>query len=132
MIFRGFSRTFSTKNGEQFRTIGAYWDRMSALYGRDNLRGLGYGWTAESIVYVIGLKSNESFDIDKKGGNLCWKEVPLPDTGWVEYTGRTDDLAALYDEIYRDGPLTYEIEECREDGSCTILITRDQVEQDGK
>ena len=127
MIFRGFSRRFSTKNGEQFTTIGEYWDKMAALYGRDHLRGLGYDWTADSIAYVIGLKSNEPFDLDGADAELCWKEVPLPDTGWVEYTGRTDSLGALYDEIYRDGALTYEIEEFAGDGSCAIRVTRDQV-----
>lgn len=127
MIFRGFSRRFSTKNGEQFGTIGEYWDRMAALYGRDNLRGLGYDWTADSIAYVIGLRSNEPFDMGEADAELCWKEVPLPDTGWVEYTGRTDSLDALYDEIYRDGALTYEIEEFAGDGFCTIRVTRDQV-----
>lgn len=127
MVFRGFSRRFSTKNGEQFEAIGEYWDRMAALYGRDNLRGLGYDWTADSIAYVIGLGSNARFDLDEADAELCWKEVPLPDTGWVAYTGRTDSLDALYDEIYRDGALTYEIEECAEDGSCTIRVTRDQA-----
>lgn len=131
MIFRGFSRTFSTKNGEQYKTIGAYWDRMSALYGMDHLRGLGYDWTAESIAYVIGLKSNAPFDLDEADPALCWKEVLLPDTGWTAYTGRADSLGELYDEIYRDGPLTYEIEEFAGDGSCTIRVTRDQRDQDG-
>ena len=55
MLFRGIGRTFSTENDRQFETIGAFWDELAAKYGRANLQGLGYGWTEESIEYVIGL-----------------------------------------------------------------------------
>ncbi len=125
MLFRGYSRIFSTKGNNQYETIGEYWDRMSALYGREKLRGLGYHWTADTIEYVIGLKSNEVFDMNTIYQEMQWKEISLPDTGWQKYRGITEKLGMLYEKIYRDGMLTYEIEEFSEDGSCEILITRD-------
>lgn len=126
MVFKGFSRTFSTADNKQYETIGEYWDIMSALYGRENLRGLGYNWTMDTIEYVIGLKSNEFFDMDMMDLEMHWKEISLPDTGWKEYHGITEKLDTLYERIYQDGILTYEIEEFSEDGLCKILITRDR------
>ena len=54
MIFEGISRVFSTVNEQQYETIGAFWDELSAQYGLENLRGLGYNWTPDTIEYVIG------------------------------------------------------------------------------
>lgn len=127
MLFKGFSHTFSTKDNKQYETIGKYWDMMSALYGRENLRGLGYNWTDDTIEYVIGLKSNELFDLNMVGQKTQWKDIFLPDTGWQEYRGITEQLGTLYEKIYQDGALTYEIEEFSEDGSCRIFITREVV-----
>ena len=42
MEFKGIGRTFSTVGEKQYETIGAFWDEMSGIYGRENLRGLGY------------------------------------------------------------------------------------------
>lgn len=124
MLFKGFSRIFSTKDSGQYKTIGEYWDTLSAIYGVGNLRGLGYNWTDGTIEYVIGLKSNEVFGRDISGTEMHWKEISLPDTGWQEHRGMTEELGALYEKIYRDGALTYEIEEFSEDGSCRIWINR--------
>ena len=99
MIFEGIGRTFSTENEEQYQTIGAFWDEMTAKYGLENLRGLGYGWTEDTIEYVIGLKVGM---ID--GAN---RSVKLPDDGWFTVKGRTERLSQIYDEIYRDGRLKY-------------------------
>lgn len=55
MEFKGNSRTFSTVGEIQYETIGEFWNEMSEIYGRENLRGLGYNWTETSIEYVIGL-----------------------------------------------------------------------------
>ena len=116
MIFRGIGRTFSTVGEEQYNTIGAFWDELTALYGLENLRGLGYGWTQTTIEYVIGLKDGVIDSADR--------EIELPDEGWTIYKGRTDRLSQIYDEIYRDGRLKYEIETFTEDGDCEILYTR--------
>ena len=124
MIFRGFGKTFSTQNNGQYQTIGEYWDMISTLYGLANLRGLGYHWTADSMEYLIGLKSGEPFDLDVTHEGFVWKEILLPDAGWQEYRGFRDNLSGLYKEIYHNGILKYEIEEFSEDGSCRIFILR--------
>ena len=116
MIFTGIGKSFSTENEQQYQTIGAFWDDLSSRYGLENLRGLGYGWTDHSIEYVIGLKSGEI-----SGAN---RSVPLPEDGWVCVKGRTENLAQIYDRIYQDGALKYEIETFTEDGDCEILYTR--------
>lgn len=116
MIFRGVGRTFSTENGRQYETIGAFWDDLSVRYGRDNLQGLGYGWTDRSIEYVIGLKTGVIDGVD------C--AVELPDDGWTTVSGRTENLGEIYSEIYRDGSLTYEIEMFTDEGDCEIRYTR--------
>ena len=45
MEFKGISRTFSTVGEKQYEAIGEFWNEMSGIYGRENLRGLGYNWT---------------------------------------------------------------------------------------
>ena len=116
MTFTGISRTFSTVGEEQYKTIGAFWDEMSAKYGLENLRGLGYNWTSTTIEYVIGLKEGA---ID---GADC--TVQLPDEGWVTVTGKTAELSQMYNEIYQDGALKYEIETFDTDGSCEVEYIR--------
>jgi hypothetical protein len=116
MKFIGIGRSFSTVGEKQYETIGAFWDEMSRKYGRENLRGLGYGWTASSIEYAIGLKDGIIDGADA--------EITLPDDGWTTVTGRTGELGAIYCEIYKDGLLTYEIEMFDERGGCTIIYNR--------
>ena len=116
MEFVGISRTLSTVGEQQYQTIGAFWDEMSAKYGLENLRGLGYNWTETTIEYVIGLK-----DGTISGANCT---VQLPDTDWVTVSGKTADLGKIYDEIYRDGALKFEIETFGTDGSCEIMYRR--------
>lgn len=120
VLFRGYGRTFSTVNDMQYDEIGGFWDDMAAIYGVENLRGLGYNWTEHTIDYVIGLKNNA--DMDACG--LAWREIVIPDSGWREYRGATAELDKLYALIYREGRLTYEIEEFFADGACAISITR--------
>lgn len=116
MTFIGISRTFSTSGEDQYNTIGAFWDEISDIYGLENLAGLGYGWKGATMEYAIGLKVGR---ID--GANF---EITLPDSGWTQVHGRTDDLKQMYDEIYKDGPLILEIEEFFENGDCTIKFIR--------
>ena len=116
MRFNGISKTFSTKDSAQYDTIGAFWDEQSKKYGIENLRGLGYNWTEDTIEYVIGLKEGI---ID---GANC--EVCLPDEGWTITRGRLAELSEIYDEIYKDGPLKYEIEQFYENGDCEISYCR--------
>ena len=116
MRFIGISRVFSTINKDQYNTIGAFWDELSEKYGMENLRGLGYNWTSDSIEYVIGLKDGSMDD-----NNIS---VDLPDTGWTVVNGKYDDLQKIYEDIYQDGPLKYEIETFNDDGTCEIWYIR--------
>ena len=116
MLFVGTSRDFSLLNEDQYNTIGAFWDELAALYGLENLAGIGNTWQNGMISYAIGLKNGK---ID--GANL---EIELPDDGWIVVDGKTDDLKKIYDEIYKSGALKYEIETFTEDGDCLIKYYR--------
>ena len=116
MVFTGISKTFSIVNAEQYNTIGAFWDELTAIYGLSSLRGLGYNWTENTIEYVIGLKHG-----DIEGANCT---VELPDTGWVKVNGKTSDLPQIYQKIYLDGNLKFEIETFTDEGDCEILYYR--------
>ncbi len=116
MEFKGIGRTFSTVDAKQYETIGGFWDELSGIYGRKNLRGLGYNWTETSIEYVIGLISG---DIEESNINII-----LPDDGWKYVSGRTEELAEIYSSIYKDGPLKYEIEMFDDEGNCRIMFYR--------
>ena len=116
MIFTGISKEFSLRNEEQYNTIGAFWDEMSILYGLENLQGLGYKWEDNKIFYAIGLKNG---DIQHSNFN-----IELPDDGWTVVEGETDNLKDIYDEIYKEGPLKYEIETFTENGECKIKYYR--------
>ena len=50
--------------------------------------------------------------------------VELPDGDWRAANGRTDELKELYDEIYIDGALDFEIETFYENGDCTVEYYR--------
>lgn len=116
MIFKGVSKVFSLLNDDQYNSIGMFWDEMTLLYGLENLQGLGYKWIDNKIHYAIGLKegviNNYNFSIN------------LPDNGWKIVNGDTNKLKEIYDEIYKDGSLKYEIETFDEDGKCKIMYYR--------
>ena len=116
MEFKGISKTFSTVGEKQYETIGEFWNEMSGIYGRGNLRGLGYNWIENSIEYVIGL-----IDGDIEGSNI---NVILPDAGWECVSGSTEELGEIYTTIYKDGPLKYEIEMFDDDGNYKIMFYR--------
>ena len=116
MLFRGIGRTFSTENDQQYETIGAFWDELAAKYGRVNLQGLGYGWKARSIEYVIGLIDEEIDGEDRT--------VTLPDMGWVTVRGRTAEVGKINEKIYQEGRLEYEIERFTDSGDCEIMYCR--------
>ena len=115
MKFIGIRRVFSTENEEQYETIGAFWDEMSNIYGREKLMGLGCNWTSDSIEYVMALKDGAIADADY--------EIILPDE-WILICGKTENLSAIYDGIYKDGPILYEIEEFDDKGNCRIRYCR--------
>ena len=116
MIFKGILREFSLENESQYDTIGAFWDEMSEVHGLENLLGLGFGWSNGKIKYAIGKKNG-----DISGYNAS---VELPDDNWQLVQGKTEELKKIYDEIYKDGRLDYEIEEFYESGDCIIRFQR--------
>ena len=116
MDFIGISKVFSLADEQQYDTIGQFWDEMALQYGLEKLRGLGYKWENNTISYAIGLKNGCI-----PGFNLS---INLPDCGWVCVTGKTDELKQIYDEIYKDGSLQFEIETFDEAGNCRIQYYR--------
>ena len=93
-----------------------FWDELSKKYGRSKLRGLGYNWTKNSIEYVIGLKECEIENAN------C--SVTLPDEGWITVQGKTFNLKKLYEQIYLNGVLKYEIETFSDNDECEIKYYR--------
>jgi predicted transcriptional regulator YdeE len=116
MVFNAISRVFDLTDEQQYETIGQFWDEMAALYGLENLRGLGYAWQGNTLSYAIGLKDGNVKD--------CNVRISLPDDGWITAKGQTDRLKAIYDGIYQNGRLQYEIETFYEDGTCEINYYR--------
>lgn len=116
MIFSGISRDFDLSDEQQYETIGQFWDEMARQYGLESLMGLGYRWQGNTISYAIGLKDGEMKN--------CNMRLLLPDDGWMTAKGQTDDLKAIYDEIYQNGKLQYEIETFFENGTCEIRYYR--------
>lgn len=116
MVFKGISKVFSLSDEQQYETIGRLWDEMAMRYGLKNLQGLGYNWKDDTMSYAIGLKSGciEGYNV----------RIALPDYGWASIKGKTDNLKQLYDDIYRDGALQFEIETFDENGNCEILYYR--------
>lgn len=133
MNFKGLSVIFSTKNNKQFEHIGKFWEEMSLIFGRENLRGLGFNWTDSTIEYVIGLKNNSIINlknieqITKSFPNAKQKNVQITNQGWKTYKDKTKNLANLYKKIYKEGSLTYEIECFDSQGNCEIQITRQKL-----
>ena len=123
MLFRGLYKEFSTRDEGQYEAIGAFWDALSRRFGRENLQGLGFGWTENTISYAIGLKEGV-LPADAQYPGAVYREIPVPDAGWLRFTGRTEQLARLYAEIYEEGVLAYEIERFSETGDCEILVIR--------
>lgn len=116
MVFYGISKDFLLTDAQQYETIGLFWDEMAALYGLENLRGLGYRWQDNKISYAIGLKNGCI-----ENHNLS---ITLPDNGWTQVLGKTNSLKELYDDIYKDGALQFEIETFYNSGKCEISYYR--------
>jgi predicted transcriptional regulator YdeE len=116
MIFEGITRDFSLAGQQQYETIGQFWDEMADKYGLENLQGLGYQWQDDKISYAIGLKSGRIEDYNAS--------IVLPDDGWETAAGETSGLKEIYDEIYKNCALQFEIETFYENGTCKIKYYR--------
>lgn len=123
--------TFSTVGEKQFEAIGIVWDIFSNLYGIENIRGLGYGWTDNSITYCFGFKEELSDDVylerletinelvDKP---FRFNKIELPDSDWKEFNGTVDTIPELYNEVYKAGNLDFEIETFDQDGAFKSVV----------
>lgn len=128
MTICGIQIRFDCKNGEQFENIGKFWNEMRALCPEITLSGVGFGWENDTLCYLIGTETG----VPTKAVSAIQKQFPeaehtaihLPDDGWKTYTATADTLDVLYAEIYKDGPLDYEIERFGADGRAEILIFR--------
>ena len=50
--------------------------------------------------------------------------VKLPDTDWITVRGKTANLGEIYEKIYQEGRLKYEIERFTDCGDCEIMYYR--------
>ncbi|HMM01044.1 MAG TPA: hypothetical protein PKC96_06915 [Bacilli bacterium] len=116
MVFKGVTRDFILTDEAQYDTIGNFWNEMAQVYGLENLQGLGYKWRDNILSYAIGLKNG-----DISGYNLS---IKLPDNGWETVEGYTSNLKLIYDRIYKNGPLAFEIETFFNDGKCSVKYFR--------
>ena len=74
------------------------------------------GRTCRGLGMAIGLIDGEISGADRT--------VILPDMGWVTVQGRTADLGKIYEKIYQEGRLEYEIERFTDSGDCEIMYCR--------
>ena len=72
-------------------------------------------------LYYTAWKTCKDQEGDIKGYNL---RIELPDVNWIIVNGETEKLKEIYDEIYKLGPLKYEIETFDENGKCQIKYYR--------
>ena len=129
MIFKGVSRVFPLKDNEMYKGISEFWETMERYFYLDKLIGLGLNWTEDSMEYIIGFTDNsmrkkDTERIKKIYPDAEYKVVLLPKRGWREYKGNTADIQNMYDAIWKDGNLTYELETFTDDGKCTLRINR--------
>ena len=50
--------------------------------------------------------------------------MELPDTGWEMVRGQTANLGKIYEMIYQEGRLKYEIERFTDSGDCEMMYYR--------
>ncbi len=122
----GVMKTFDCADGEQYEAIGRFWSEMSSLYGQEQLCGVGCNWRNNRLDYIIGFMNNDTAELSDAvgqcGGSIA--RLELPTSGWRHYSGKTEKLSELYDAIYADGVLDYEIERFTPDGECCVDIHR--------
>ena len=128
MKFTGVLRRFDCSNNKQFNDIGEFLDLMSKIIDKNEIKGLGFNWQNNHLDYIIGdLKEEFNYSIDiilKTYPTSKIVTVDLPDNGWKIYQGKLKDIKNIYEKIYRDGPLDYEIEEIDTKGNFKVSILR--------
>jgi predicted transcriptional regulator YdeE len=129
MTFKGIQIRFDCAGNQQYEAIGGFWDCMTGLYPGCALKGVGYNWSNDCLDYAIGGFGDEThYDetaLRERFPNAKYMEIQLPDSGWQVFHCELDRLSDLYNEIYKDGALLYEIEEIQPNGHCVISIIRE-------
>lgn len=110
MIFYGIKRV--VKFDDNYGQIGAiddFWEKLAANFPTEHFVSLGQNWGVNTFDYYIG-KVNENW-------NEGTESVELPDTGWKVFECVRNDVAIqkMYEQIWAQGTLDYEIEERFED-----------------
>ena len=127
MTIKGIKLRFDCANDGQYEMIGSFWDTMRALCPRMELSGVGFGWQNDTLCYLIGTENGVPKAAQKMKEyfpDAVNTEIDLPDDGWKTYTATADTLDVLYAEIYKDGPLDYEIERFDAAGNAVVMIHR--------
>lgn len=131
MVFKGYQMTFSTEGNKQYETIGNLWDKFASVYGIENIRGLGFNWSSTTIDYCFGFVEDLSVEeyVERLEVVNTFAEKPfrfntieLPDENWVNFKGETEKLDVLYDRVYKDGQLDFEIERFDSNGKADIDV----------
>ncbi|MDR0463112.1 MAG: hypothetical protein LBG64_02755 [Pseudomonadales bacterium] len=127
MLFRGIKIEVSCAAWEQVKTLGDFWDAVSAKVDREKLVGLGYGWENNYFYYAIGQIDNfenleEIKNVQIKNGEYL--EIDLPDEGWKTKTGRASNLQKIYEDDFDcyNVKFKYEIEKFDSEGNCEISV----------
>ena len=106
-IFYGTERRFKVdENYSQMKHIGKFIGQMRKKYPDVPFKALGYELDGDTMAYSLGML-NVRPDINEK-----ITEVKLPDGGWEDFSCPFNDkgIQGLYDRIWADGALDYEIE----------------------
>jgi len=128
-----FSLVFDCAHGEQYESIGNFWDFMRKTFTTCKLEGLGFNWKDDTLEYVIGSSKDlqietvlkeKIFYVTKQYPKALIKSIDIPNNNWKKYSDRTERLGKLYADIYKDGVLDYEIETFFDDGTCSVEIHR--------
>ena len=118
-------------NREQYEKIARFWDIVEQYVNCDYLQGYGTAWTSDNggyFTYGIIFKKGS---IQKDLISAVKKEFPdmnvsnsysVPSKYDHTFNGKTKDIDTLYDKIWSKGPLAYELEEFRSDGTCSIHV----------
>lgn len=123
-------KRWSTKNGEQYKPIAKFWDIVEKYVKTSDLQGYGTDWTGYGtdflygIIFKNGNIPTEVIDDVKKAfpDMIADNSFRIPSTYEEIYSGDTEDIDLLYNEIWNKGFLAHELEEFTDDGRCVIRV----------
>lgn len=123
-------KRWSTKNGEQYKPIAKFWDIVEKYVNCSDLQGYGTDWTGWGTDFLYGIIFKNGnipkeviIDVKKAFPDIIVdNSFRIPSTYEEIYSGDTEDLNLLYDEIWNKGFLAHELEEFTDDGKCVIRV----------